>query len=179
MKPIQILLLFLLVLTQPVHAQSSTADLRDFSSEGDFVKANSVRLPKRVLSALLATNEAEAGRDWVRDHPGEDTSALFNAFPVNLSTAAEEKDWVAVGKWEHLSGADNNWFWIVRSTSSGPHVVLFCSALTVGLLPGVHDSLHDIRCSWESPGGDGFIDDYRFNGQRYLLTKDTRTHRRP
>ena len=177
MKLFQIVFLLLSVLAQIAHAQRSSVVIREFSSADDFVKANSIRLTKPVLDALLASKKADAGRDWVRDNPGKDKNLLFNVFPVNLSKA-EGKDYVVVGK-KPLTGADNDLFWVVHSFSSKPHVVLFCSALTVNLLPSSHNSLHDIRCAWESPGGDGYIHDYQFDGQQYVLAKKTRTQRRP
>lgn len=184
MKLIQVAFLLSAVLAQFASAQSTGIAMREFNSDYDFAKANSVRLPRPVLAVLLASPEAkavesEAGKSWVRDHRGEDNSGLFDAFPVNLSTAPQERDWVAVGKWEHLIGADNSWFWVVRSFSSRPRVVLFCGALTVSVLSGMHHSLRDIRCTFETPGGDGYIRDYRFDGQRYILAKDIRTQRRP
>lgn len=177
MKLFQTLFLSSIVLTQFMCAQSSGVVNREFSSADDFVKANAVRLPKPVLAALLATKEADAGRDWVHNNPGEDGNSLFNAFPVNLSTG-EEKDYVVVGK-NRLTGADNDWFWVVRSISPRPHVVFFCSALTVGVLSSAHNSLQDIRCMWESPGGDGDIDDFQFDGRKYVRTRHTLIHRRP
>lgn len=178
MRKLQISLLSVICLSQLAYAQSSAIANREFSSDDDFVKTNAVRLPKPVLAALLATKEAEAGRDWVRNNPGEDSNVLFNAFPVNLSTTAAEKDYVVVGK-DRLTGADNVWFWIVRSISPKPQVLLFCSTLTVDVLSSAHNSLKDLRCAWESPGGDGEIEDYHFNGRRYVLAKRILTHRRP
>ena len=169
MKLFQIVFLLLSVLAQIAYAQRSSVVIREFSSADDFVKANSIRLTKPVLDALLASKKADAGRDWVRDNPGKDKNLLFNGFPVNLSKA-EGKDYVVVGK-KPLTGADNDWFWVVHSFSSRPHVVLFCTALTVSLLKSTHNSLKDVRCAWESPGGDGYIDDYRFDGRHYALTK--------
>jgi hypothetical protein len=177
MKLLHILFLLSIVLGQFVSAQSSNSIGREFSSNDDFVKANSIRLPKPVLSALLASKEAVRGWAWVRDNPGRDRNFLFNGFWVNLSTTTDEKDYVAIGK-VPLAG-DGDWFWVVRSFSPRPRVVLFCNALTVDLLPSVHHSLQDIRCTWESPGGDGYIDDYQFDGQKYVLAKETLTQRRP
>lgn len=181
MKLSKILLLVLMSISQFVNAQTHAAIGREFSSDEDFVEANSVRLPKNVLAVLLASKDAESGRDWIRRNPGKDGNDLFHGFSVNLSRT-EEKDYIVVGNPQPgaiVSGADNDWFWVVHSSQSGPHIVLFCGALTVSVLPQTHNSLQDIRCAWESPGGDGFIHDYRFNSQRYVLFKKAETHRKP
>jgi len=181
MKLSRILFLILMSLSPLLNAQTDTAIGQEFSSGDDFVKANSVRLPKDVLAVLLASKGTEAGRDWIRRNPGKDGNDLFYGFLVNLSRT-EERDYIIVGNplsGAVLCGADNDWFWVLHSSPSGTHVVLFCSALTVSVLPNMHNALHDIHCAWESPGGDGFIHDYRFNGQRYVLFKKAETHRRP
>ena len=168
---------FLLVLApRLLLAKSSESPGRIFG-ETDATGAEPVRLTKPVIDALLAAKEAEPGRGWKRGNPGKDLNYLFKAFPVRLSKSSE-RDYVVWGQ-KILSGADNDWFWVVRSMAPRPRVVLFCGALSVELLPGAHKSLQDIRCSWESPGGDGFIRDYQFNGQRYLLSRETETHRTP
>jgi hypothetical protein len=76
MKLFQTLFLPSIILAQFLYAQSSGVVNREFSSADDFAKANSVRLPKPVLAALLATKEADAGREWVHNNPGEDSNSL-------------------------------------------------------------------------------------------------------
>jgi hypothetical protein len=159
-----------------MHSQSRETPIRVFG-ETDDSGAKPVRLAKPILTALLATKEAERGRSWAHDDPDRDPNLLFKAFPVSLSNS-QEKDYVVWGQ-APLTGADNDWFWVVRSEAPTPRVVLFCGALRVEILPRPHNSLEDIRCTWESPGGDGFIHDYRFNGQRYVLFKKTETRRKP
>ena len=176
-KLFRVFFLLSIIPAQFVGAQSTRAISQEFSSDDAFAIANAVRLPKPVLAALPASNEAVAGRGWARDNPGKDLNSLFTAFRARLS-AAEEKDYVVVGK-KPLTGADNVWFWVIHPFSSRPRVVLFCSALTVDLLSSEHNSNKDIRCTWESPGGDGYIEDYQFDGHRYLLARKTQTHRRP
>ena len=175
-------LLFVLILVSilsphPACSQSSGLVRREFTSHDDFVQANAVRLPKPVLAALLASREAVAGKAWIRNNPGADSNSLFAAFPVALS-GPKERDYVVVRK-KPLIGADNDWFWGVRSSSPKPSIVLFCSALVVDLLASAHNSFQDIRCTWESPGGDGYKENYQFDGRQYVLRRKIQTHRRP
>jgi hypothetical protein len=176
MKTFPLAFLLLALVSQTMQSQSHATPSQVFG-ETDDSGAKPARLTKSILAALLATKEAQAGRSWAHENPGKDPNVLFKAFPLSLSESPE-KDYVIWGQ-APLTGADNNWFWIVRSGASTPRVVLFCGALTVKVLSTLHNSLEDIQCSWESPGGDGFISHYRFNGQRYVLFKKTETHRRP
>lgn len=176
MRRLPLAFLLLALAPQAMHSQSRETPIRVFG-ETDDSGAKPVRLAKPILTALLATKEAERGRSWAHDDPDRDPNLLFKAFPVSLSNS-QEKDYVVWGQ-APLTGADNDWFWVVRSEAPTPRVVLFCGALRVEILPRPHNSLEDIRCTWESPGGDGFIHDYRFNGQRYVLFKKTETRRKP
>jgi hypothetical protein len=171
----QIALLLLTLVPQYITCQDHASKNQTFGEE-NLGSMEAVRIPNSVVDALIASKEAAAGRSWARNNPGKDLNLLFKAFPVSLS-GSREKDYVVWGQ-QPLSGADNDWFWVVQTTSPKPRVVLFCGALTLEMVHQVHNSLRDIRCAWESPGGDGFIQDYRFNGQRYVLSKKTETHRR-
>jgi len=176
MRNFPLAFLLLALVPQAMYSQSHQTSSRVFG-EADDSGSKPAHLTKSILATLLATKEAEAGRSWVNQNPGKDPNVLFKAFPLSLS-GSPEKDYVVWGQ-APLTGADNDWFWIVRSEPSTPRVVLFCGALTVKVVSTLHNSLEDIQCSWESPGGDGFTSHYRFNGQRYVLFKKTETHRRP
>jgi len=145
---------------------------------GDAPFDHPVRLPKGFISAWIGSKMASGLRDMLRDDPHLDVEKFYTAYPVKL-TASGDLAYVVEGVGAPVTGGDNDWFWVLETVDSRAKVVLFCGALNVEIMPVAHNSLQDIRCSWESPGGDGFIDDYRFNGRRYVLFKKSETHRRP
>jgi len=137
-----------------------------------------VRLPQGFVAAWIGSKMASGLRDKIRDDPHLEIGKFYTAYHVRL-TSSDDFAYIVEGVGAPVTGGDNDWFWVVQTVASKPTVVLFCGALNVEIMPVVHNSLQDIRCTWESPGGDGFIDDYRFNGQKYVLFKKSETHRRP
>lgn len=137
-----------------------------------------VRLPKQFVYAWLGSKMASGLRGMLRDDPHLQVDSFYAAYRVKL-TSSNDLAYIVEGRGNPVTGADNDWFWVVGTVAAKPAVVLFCGALNLAILPGVHDSLRDIRCTWESPGGDGFIEDYRFNRQTYVLFRKSETHRRP
>jgi hypothetical protein len=117
-------------------------------------------------------------RAMLRDDPHFAVEKFYTAYRVRL-TSSNDLAYIVEGAGNPVTGGDNDWFWIVGTVASKPKVVLFCGALNLAIMPGAHNSLQDVRCTWESPGGDGFIEDYRFNGQRYVMFRKSETHRRP
>jgi hypothetical protein len=127
---------------------------------------NSVRLSEKVLDVLLATNEAEYARQLSLEKPDEDRNKYFSAVEVHLS-GPNEVDYVVEGNLP-LAGADNAWFWVVRSARTHPKVVLFASGGFLELLNRRTNGYRDMRSVWQSPN-ERITCVYQYNGERYIL----------
>jgi hypothetical protein len=99
------------------------------------------------------------------------------AQPAQLFTASEthlgvlgEKDLVVAGHGA-MSGADNDWFWVVRSAYKNPKVVLFAGGYSLELMKARAKGYRDIKSVWSSPSETG-TKIYQFDGIRYKLWRE-------
>jgi len=160
-----------------VHAQSPPASYptthKVFGLDESF--DHPVHLPDSVLKALIATKEARYVRDELKENPRLDVSQFFLAKEVHLSES-KEIDYVVFGQFP-LTGADCNWFWIVRSIEPRPRVVLFSIGTTLEILDRKkNEEQPDIRMDWWAGSGYGWADEYRFNGSRYVRFRRLNTY---
>jgi hypothetical protein len=137
-----------------------------FGDNGSFERLST--LPKNALAALIASKEASYARDYVQEKPGTDLNELFVAVEVRLA-GPKENDYVVEGNFP-LTGADCNWFWIVRvnAKTGRASVLLFDNADTIELLLNRTMGLRNIRTMWESPN-ERITKIYHFDGERYKL----------
>jgi hypothetical protein len=129
-----------------------------------------VTLSSDVLRVLLKTKQAKVGLEDANDSARENPARMFRAAGVHLS-GSEKAGLVVIGI-PPMRGADNCWFWIVRSTRRGPKVVLFAGGYSLELLRGKTNGFRNIRSTWSSPS-ETEESTYRFDGQRYKLWKRT------
>jgi hypothetical protein len=152
---------------QPTSEQSSFAE--------DQPLQNPVTVSPDVLRGLLETEEAKQGLEFAnesqRDHPAQ----LFRAAEVHLSRQ-DGVDLVVVGVCP-MCGADNGWFWVVRSARKDPEVVLFAGGNSVELMTGRTNGYRDIRSTWSSPS-ETHTTIYHFDGKRYKVWKEKWTENR-
>lgn len=127
-----------------------------------------------VLDALLKTPEAQEMSSELDDLGREEQRKLFQATPVHL-TNPEEVDEVILGH-TPMSGADNDWFWIVRHSRDGAEVILFASGLALDLLDSRSLGYKNIRTVWAAASGLTITCVYHYDGNRYqLVHKYTKT----
>ena len=129
-----------------------------------------VSLSPAVLRVLVQQPQMAYLRDTKEPHPEN----FFKATAIQLNPAnTEEVDLLVKGDKTPVTGADNDWFWIVTHAEGKPRVVLYTNGLSVAIFAKVHNGLRDVQSSWNSPNE--FIEkSYRYDGKRYLLvgTKD-------
>lgn len=118
-----------------------------------------------VLNALLKTPEAKENRGQLQELDREELRKLFLVVRVHL-TNANETDEVVLGK-DPMSGADCNWFWIVRDKGDQAQVLLFENAYGVYLLESRTNGYRNIR-SIGFAGGTTYTNIFYYNGQRYI-----------
>ena len=126
-------------------------------------------LSPEILAVLLKTRQAGEGLEFASDRERADPAQLFRATEVHLSSS-EGVDLVVLGI-PPMSGADNDWFWIVHSSPhSAPRVLLFAGGYSLELLNNRTHGYPDIRSSWSS-ASETEETTYRFNGKKYKTFK--------
>jgi hypothetical protein len=132
---------------------------------------NKATISPDVLKTLLATDQVGDYFDYAKDDPKADLRGFFQAAEVHLADP-ETVDLVVVGN-PPLSGADNCWYWIVRSARKDPHVILFGTGSSLEVMSEKTNGYKDIQTHWESAGGDGtYTSIYQYNGTAYRLWKN-------
>jgi hypothetical protein len=125
-------------------------------------------LSPEALQALLAHQPSSALDEDAEDRLEKDPDKFFHAAAVHLNSP-EQVDAVALGVCP-LCGADNGWFWVIRSARKDPKVVLFANGNSIELLDTQTNGYRDIRSSWSSPN-ETQTDTYHYDGRRYKLWK--------
>jgi hypothetical protein len=137
---------------------------------------HAVPLSADVLKVLLKTKEAKMGLESPYRSKQSDPAQLFRAAEVHLS-GPDEVDLVVSGKFP-MSGADNEWFWVVRSAVKNPKVVLWAGGNSLELTDSRMHGYRDIHSWWSSPN-ETSEQIYHFDGNKYNLWKENWTPNRP
>ena len=134
-----------------------------------------VQISPDVLKVLLETKEAEQGLDLANDSKQDHPTQLFRAAEVHLSRP-DEVDLVVIGVCP-MCGADNGWFWLVRSARSDPKVVLFAGGNILELMNSRTNGCRDIRSAWSS-SSETKNTLYHFDGKEYKVWQEKWTKNR-
>jgi hypothetical protein len=127
-----------------------------------------------VLNALLKTPQALQAADALAKLDREELRRTFSVVKVHLSDSSED-DEVVLGS-VPMSGADNDWFWIIRRLPDHAQVVLFANGLSLELLNSKTVDYKNIRTSWGAASGISITCIYHYDGTRYrLVHKYTKT----
>jgi hypothetical protein len=135
-------------------------------------------IPDSVLNMLLQTDAGKEGLEFSRncvaahrcDSKWSDPANLFRAAEVCLD-GSDDVDLIVIGVCP-MCGADNGWFWVVRSPHKNPSVVLWAGGNSLEVLGSRTHGIRDVRSLWSSPSEtDETI--YHFNGSKYKQWKKT------
>jgi hypothetical protein len=146
---------------------SAPDDRIAFLSEESF--PHSVPLPPSALKVLLRDESVRESMERASDAEKRDPARLFRAAEVHLF-GPNETDLFIVGNLP-IAGANNGWFWVVRSARKNPRVVLFTTGYDLELLHSRTNRYRDIRCTWWNPNITQ-TQIYKFDGARYRLWKE-------
>jgi len=138
-----------------------------FLSEDSFPP--SAPIPQKVLTILLKEQAVRESIVRASDADKRDPVHLFRAAEVHLFSP-NEIDLFIVGN-VPIAGADNGWFWVVRSAHKDPKVVLFATGYALELLHSRTNGYRDIRSTWSNPNGTE-TRIYKFNLEMYKLSKE-------
>lgn len=116
----------------------------------------------------MEREEAREGLHFASPSERDNPAQLFRAAEVHLSRL-DEADLVVIGVGA-MSGADQGWFWVVRSTRKDPNIILFAGGNSLALMDGRTNGYRDIRCVWSSPS-ETISTIYHFDGKEYKVWK--------
>jgi hypothetical protein len=133
-------------------------------------------VPTAVVNLLLATREAKGALEYVRDPERKNVARLFRGVEVRLGKT-KDADLIVLGI-PPMRGADNAWFWIVRSPYRSPTVALFRGGDSLELLSSRTNGYRDVRSRGSSAAGDERESVFAFDGRKYKLRKETWTRNR-
>ncbi len=125
-----------------------------------------VALSPEVLKVLLAAHPARETFAVMNDSEKTNPSQLFQAGEVHLSLP-DQVDIVVIGR-GRMRGADNSWFWVVRSARKDPEVILFSGGDSLEVLDAKTHGYKDIRAVWMS-ALETETTTYHFDGNHYQM----------
>lgn len=136
-----------------------------------------VPVPLSVLNLLSRRPEVKDNLFLhnVRDSKPKNLGRLFTASQIHLGPA-DEVDLIIMGN-EGMGGADNAYFWVVRSAYQNPVIVLWAGADGLDVLMTKTNGYRDIWTGWNSPSEE-LTELYKFDGGSYKLAKKSRRERR-
>jgi len=105
-------------------------------------------------------------QDQLKDFNREEFAELFKAIKIHLG-GSKELDYVVFGAIP-MSGADNTWYWIVRSNPTPAMVSFFTNLNRFILLKTRNNGYPKIRSEWCS-AAECITRIYHYNGLRYIL----------
>jgi hypothetical protein len=145
------------------HSESDVS--RSFCADRD--NPALVALPNPVVQAIMATESGrEASAFAEQSGTRLATSRLFRGWKVNIS-ASKDNFYIVIGSYP-MSGADNDWFWVVRQSKGKATVLLWAGANCLDVMKGVTRGFKNIEAAWSSPSSTR-INRYVFDGRRYKL----------
>jgi hypothetical protein len=132
---------------------------------------NSVPLPRNVLDLLIEPfKDDEHYRDFIVGKSDNDLNQLFFADVVYLS-GPKEVDYIVAGNLP-FAGADNEWFWVVRTGGLHPKVVLNEGASLLEILKSRTNGYRDIQSVWVMSGTKR-TRVFHYDGVSYKLFNET------
>jgi hypothetical protein len=121
------------------------------------------QLPANVLKVVLETKAAHEALP--RGDLPTNSTELFKASKIELGPGRSGLLVCGLGE---MSGADNNWYWIVATPYTQPRVVLFENSDGVSLMRHTHHGYRDIYSGW-AVAARSSDKTFRFNGIKYVL----------
>jgi hypothetical protein len=155
--------------------KNKISDRSTFTADEDSFEP-SAPIPPKALAALARTVAGTQGLAFASVKGKPVLADLFRAVEVNLGAAGDAA--LVVGGVGRMSGADNDWFWIVRSPQQQPKVILWCGGNSLELLDSKSEGYRDVRCTWSS-ASETSTSLYRYVAGRYRLQHKKWTERAP
>ena len=146
------------VSAQKIPASKSAMPLTD-----DGECKNASKVPPRALAALLRTKLV---REMLPDSRVNDPSELFQGTSLRLGRGDQTA--LLICGMGAMTGADNNWYWIVDAPYTHPHVVLFEGSGRLTIVNRFHHGYKDIESGW-AVAAQSAEKTFHFDGTKYVL----------
>jgi hypothetical protein len=141
-----ILAVLVVIFCRAISAQTDSLCPHEKDSFGEECFSGTVPITRDVIEAIFQTEEGRLGAASLTAEQRQHPESLFKAHVLHLGPGSEQ-DFIVMGSGP-MSGADNDWFWIVRQTVSGPRAILWVGALGVSILRRSTHGLRDIESGW-------------------------------
>ena len=148
--------------------KKSTTQPEETGFCGDDLPKHLVPVPKDVLKLLLAREDVQDALSLATNEQKAHPSRYLHAAEIHLGPE-DETDLVIIGS-SPLSGADNDWFWIVRAPNKNPKIVFWEGASCIYIGTNRTNGFRDISSIWASASEQKRVI-YRFNGSEYKAGK--------
>jgi len=162
-----------LAISVEIHGQNRQP-ASEQTSFSEFQVSHPVALNPEIIKLLLKTAAGRQGLDFASDGELRDPSQLFVASEVHLGQN-QNRALVVLGR-SAMSGADNDWFWIVLREGNHARVVLWAGAYSLQLMSHRTNGLRDITTFWDT-ALESFTRVYKYNGKAYRLWRDKVTEK--
>jgi len=129
-----------------------------------------------VLNALLEAEEVKASTSDLERLSREELRMRFRA--VRISLSSEQRQYYLAQGLGKLTGADCDWFWIIRVKRGRAQLLLFVNGLSVTVLQHMTNGYSDIRGEWATAGHTG-MGIFRYDGHVYRRALQRTTERKP
>ena len=164
-----------MALSVPVFSQNPKQDQPDADTFcADLRLPHPTAVPKKVLNLILSRKEIEESVD--EEARQSDPARFFHATEVRLGPTGEI-DLLVIGGGP-FSGADNDWFWLVRFPYRNPEIVLWEGANCISLDQNRTNGLRNVSSSWSSASQHREVT-FRFDGTKYRAGKERWSQVRP
>ena len=140
-----------------------------FCEEGapDDLLLKPISIPRYLLNAVMNSEEARQSRAEAREKGTKlNPEELLRGTIIKLSND-QAKTYLVMGT-DPLSGADNTWFWIVRTSGRQASVLLWVGANCVNIKQKSNYGYRDVEADWSS-AAETITEVYRYNGKAYRL----------
>jgi hypothetical protein len=123
---------------------------------------------EEIIDALLATEEADLMRDYLKGLSRHELLGLFKGIQLHLADSGET-EYLVLGK-SPMTGGDCDWYWVVRSSGKcQPEIILFANTNVIDLLRSKTNGHKDIRGEWSAASGLSITTIYHYDGLKYRL----------
>lgn len=158
------------VLAMPVCtiAQSSISKATFFSWDYDMHGFKDAKPPSdAIISAILNTSNGRGNKQEIQKMPIAEKLKLFTTVRIDLGDLQEE-DYLVLSSFP-LTGADCDWYWIVRNKNNHVQVIFFDNTNSMQILKHSTNGYHDLETAWSSAAGYTLTRIFKYDGNRYRM----------
>jgi hypothetical protein len=156
------------VVPAPAQSDGEPPGGRVFSEETPSF-SHHVQIPPPALALVVRSRAARSVVGDLTAAERRNIAQYFVAETIQLTKSKERALLIrGLGK---MSGADNDWYWIVASYKRHPRIILFAGCLSLEIRSKTSNGYDDIRAQWNSASFER-TQLFRFDGKVYRLARN-------